>query len=579
MNTTIAFAIDSKLNMDQLQKFRYKVPEMQLVSNIHITGSWARIIALWDPQEVSLQNWYVHPHWIVLHLSSIQSGLHFVVIRVYMHTDFRIRKELFLNLCTVVNHWSMPVICLDDFNVVSNSDEKTGRAPALQACITLSNFVSHSLLSEISCSDMKFTWTNNRLGQENVMSKIDMCYVSQEWLDDPVLTLQLEVLPRTISDHNSILLHISKRRYSTWGRTPFRHFQYWQDMAGYSDLVCSAWAADTRGCLMIKHIHKLEATRDKLKVWCRGEVNNLPNQIMATKSKIKCIQTHSECGMREAIEEENILKHDLCRLLWLEERLWRQKSRIKWLRDGDMNTKFFQGIANGRRHRNKIETISYEGRLATDSHDIFIARTEFFATLLGTTHGSSHLPQTLAPGPTVTPEENDELLKPIIDTEIKWAVMEANRDSTPGPDGFGNSFFQANWSVVHEAQSSPWAELVRGRYYERKGMTENSTRGKRVSKAWRRALQAWSRIKASTGGILIGKEPSIKKCLTGFALGFLGAMASCMKIDGSIPASLRGARTTKEEWQVSLETFLVGSGLAWLAGSGTTQGGARQRFF
>ncbi|KAF3782047.1 putative ribonuclease H protein [Nymphaea thermarum] len=229
--------------------------------------------------------------------------------------------------------------------------------------------------------------------------------------------------------------------------------------------------------------------------------------------------------------------------------------------------------------------------------------------LMGTTHGSGRLPQTLVPGPTVTPEENDELLKPITDTEIKWAVMEADRDSAPGPDGFGNSFFQANWSVVHEEaidvteeqcrhlvlrssqkltlwkqkclsfagrlslikhvlsmvpaywslvvkipattckllnkmaveflwgdstdhknhhrikwatlclpkleggvglrdlsetnqanlaylvyrmsqQSSPWAELVRGRYYERKGLTDNSIRGKRVSKAWRRALQA-----------------------------------------------------------------------------------------
>ncbi|KAF3784052.1 retrotransposable element ORF2 protein [Nymphaea thermarum] len=121
-----------------------------------------------------------------------------------------------------------------------------------------------------------------------------------------------------------------------------------------------------------------------------------------------------------------------------------------------------EGIANGRRRRNKIETISYEGRLATDSHDIFITCTEFFATLLGTTHGSGRLPQTLAPGPTVTLEENDELLKPITDTEIKWAIMEADRDSAPGPDGFDNSFFQANWSIVHEAVGGGGGGAIRG---------------------------------------------------------------------------------------------------------------------
>ncbi|KAF3782046.1 hypothetical protein EJ110_NYTH35182 [Nymphaea thermarum] len=84
---------------------------------------------------------------------------------------------------------------------------------------------------------------------------------------------------------------------------------------------------------------------------------------------------------------------------------------------------------------------------------------------------------------------------------------------------------------------------------------------------------------ASTGGTLIGKEQNITKFVTGFALGFLGAMASYMKIDGLISASLRGVRTTKEEWQVSSETCPVGPGLAWLAGSGTTLGGASLKFF
>ncbi|KAF3783183.1 hypothetical protein EJ110_NYTH32750 [Nymphaea thermarum] len=126
------------------------------------------------------------------------------------------------------------------------------------------------------------------------MSRIDRCFISKDWVDDPELIPHLEVLPRSISDHNPILLHLSKRRYSTWGRTPFRHFQYWQDMAGYRDLILSAWAMDTRGCPMIKLIHKLEAARDKLKVWCKSGVNDLPNKIMGLKNSIKRLQTQSE---------------------------------------------------------------------------------------------------------------------------------------------------------------------------------------------------------------------------------------------------------------------------------------------
>ncbi|KAF3792489.1 retrotransposable element ORF2 protein [Nymphaea thermarum] len=82
---------------------------------------------------------------------------------------------------------------------------------------------------------------------------------------------------------------------------------------------------------------------------------------------------------------------------------------------------------------------------------MFTACTDYFAGLLGTTDGAGNLPSSLASGPTVSPEENADLLKPITAIEIQWAVMEAHRDSAPGPDGFGNGFFQRNWNIVQEA--------------------------------------------------------------------------------------------------------------------------------
>ncbi|KAF3794446.1 retrotransposable element ORF2 protein [Nymphaea thermarum] len=342
---------------------------------------------------------------------------------------------------------------MGDFNAVLTSNEKTGRVPALQACLALSNFVQQSALHEVSCPDMKFTWTNNRVGHENIMSKIDRCYVFKEWVDDPDNLVHLEVLPRTTSDHNPILLRISKCRFRTWGRSPFRHFQYWQDMVGYVDQVRSAWTVDVGGCTMIKLIHKLEATRDKLKAWCKGGANDLPYQIRVIERKIKHLQVISESGQLEAIDEECYLKHDLSRLLWLEERRWRQKSRIKWMKDGDLNTKFFQGVANGRRRQNKIETLQHEGQLLTDNPEIFTACTDYFARLLGTSEGTGCLPQSLAWGPTVSPKENVDLLKPVLDSEITWAVMKADKDSASGPNGFGNSFFQSNWHIVREVVS------------------------------------------------------------------------------------------------------------------------------
>ncbi|XP_031503898.1 uncharacterized protein LOC116266729 [Nymphaea colorata] len=129
---------------------------------------------------------------------------------------------------------------------------------------------------------------------------------------------------------------------------------------------------------MIKLIYKLEATKDKLKMWCKGGANDLSPHIVDIKSKLKYLQSQIESGHLQAIEEECNLKRQLSVLLHLEERLWRQKSRIKWIKDGDLNTKFFQGIANGRQRRNKIDIISHGGQLVTDMPDIFSACTNFF---------------------------------------------------------------------------------------------------------------------------------------------------------------------------------------------------------
>ncbi|KAF3792470.1 disulfide-isomerase protein [Nymphaea thermarum] len=79
-------------------------------------------------------------------------------------------------------------------------------------------------------------------------------------------------------------------------------------MEGYSDQILSAWAEDTRGCAMVKLIHKLEAIRDKLNIWCKGGANDLPRQIMEAKNKIKHLQAQSKSGVPEAIDEESEIK-------------------------------------------------------------------------------------------------------------------------------------------------------------------------------------------------------------------------------------------------------------------------------
>jgi len=50
----------------------------------------------------------------------------------------------------------------------------------------------------------------------------------------------------------------------------------------------------------------------------------------------------------------------------------------------------------------------------------------------------------------VTLDDNEKLLKPIQDSEIKGAVFQMDKFKAPGPDGFGAAFFQNHWHIVKD---------------------------------------------------------------------------------------------------------------------------------
>jgi hypothetical protein len=59
------------------------------------------------------------------------------------------------------------------------------------------------------------------------------------------------------------------------------------------------------------------------------------------------------------MEEEQLLSH-LEQRRQQEEILWRQKSRVQWLKEGEKNTKFFHRTMIHRRHINRITHLEDE---------------------------------------------------------------------------------------------------------------------------------------------------------------------------------------------------------------------------
>ena len=92
----------------------------------------------------------------------------------------------------------------------------------------------------------------------------------------------------------------------------------------------------------------------------------------------------------DMVSERTLKRKELEDLLLKEEVQWRQKSRVKWIKEGDYNSKFFHRVAIGRRSRKFIKSlISERGETLSNIEVISEEIVNFFGNLYSKPKGDS----------------------------------------------------------------------------------------------------------------------------------------------------------------------------------------------
>ena len=123
---------------------------------------------------------------------------------------------------------------------------------------------------------------------------------------------------------------------------------------------------------------------------------------------------------------------------------WKQRSRIQWLKEGNLNTAFFHKMVNYRRRINNISSLIIDG-VHTDSPVIIsLAIEKKFKSLLNklVCQGVSLNWDYLLPAKIVEPAN---LVAPFSKVEKKRSVDSLPREKSPGPDGFLLCFYHRFW--------------------------------------------------------------------------------------------------------------------------------------
>lgn len=150
----------------------------------------------------------------------------------------------------------------------------------------------------------------------------------------------------------------------------------------------------------------------------------------------------------EELELRRELKANTLGLASLARTIARQKSRYRYLRDGDANTKFFHLQACHRKRKSYIPTLVHEGCTFTSEEAKSEAVFDYYNGLLGTRFHRLHwidldrldLPRL----------DLHELAAPFTEAEIARIVHKCPSDRAPGPDGYTARFYRSAWPVIKD---------------------------------------------------------------------------------------------------------------------------------
>jgi hypothetical protein len=164
-------------------------------------------------------------------------------------------------------------------------------------------------------------------------------------------------LPRDVSDHCPIVL-----RYSDvdWGPRPFRFKKFWLQNSSFKALVSKVWEEQHfTGWMGFILKERLKGLKVEIKKWSFEEYGEVDARISKLRSDIEEVDLRSESvGVSDVeVDRRKCWFMELWRLLKSKDSLNFQKSRAKWLKEGDANNKYFHACVKNRGRQNAIKAL------------------------------------------------------------------------------------------------------------------------------------------------------------------------------------------------------------------------------
>jgi len=188
-----------------------------------------------------------------------------------------------------------------------------------------------------------------------------------------------------------------------------------------------------------------------MKIWNREVFGNVNQTGEILQKKIQELDARDdEDNLDESgREERRILLVEQSQNFFKQEAIMRKKACTKWLKQGDLNTKFFHSFVKWRRMRNEINKVEVNDQWCDDKEKVKAKVREFFKAIFD---GMSE-PQVRLDNVrfnSISDEDNALLVRVVFDEEVKDAVWRCDSLKSPGLDGFNFSFIKFCWECLKD---------------------------------------------------------------------------------------------------------------------------------
>lgn len=149
----------------------------------------------------------------------------------------------------------------------------------------------------------------------------------------------------------------------------FRFEEVWLQDEEFKRLVEKGWARPVGDDPCSSICGKILHTRNMLLEWSHARFGKLKQDIEMTRAQLAVFFDRSFSAPPTA--ERLALESKLNDLLQQEQIFWKQRAKVFWLTDGDLNTNFFHQHANNRRKKNFIKGLfNKDGVWCTEDEDL-----------------------------------------------------------------------------------------------------------------------------------------------------------------------------------------------------------------